>query len=481
MMAGMRFLGGLLALAVILGSCTSAGEHTAPGERANCPSRGDSPGAAGLGDPVFPSLGNDGYDVSHYSLDLTVDPARNHLSAVVDIEATATQELTAFNLDFAGPSVREVTVDDQQALFCSDEGELTVVPVDPLSVDAPFTVSVSYTGSPRPVLRPGAPGPEGWIHISEEQVSAGGLWGAETSFLPANATAQDKATFLIRVTVPKPLGVAATGKLVETVEDGGSTTYVWESDVPTATSRIMFTTGRFAGEQEEGPQGLLIENLFPPGTPEELRSDLEMAVPIIETLNGFLGPFPFDTLGFTWVPGTPEETAIGAHMRIFILNLPGVGDRDLAHEIGHQWFGNSVTPATSQDDWLSEGFATYVESLWIEETLGREQRDLLPGAWLGRLGDRTRPLAEVAGPEELGDFVTYLRGAATLHALRLEVGDGSFFRILRRYATDFRHASARTEDFVAVAQEVSDRDLSGFFDAWLYQESVPEIPGLGSS
>jgi hypothetical protein len=111
------FFRGLLALAVALGSCTSAGE------RADCPPRGDSPGAAGLDDPVLPSLGNDGYDVSHYSLDLTVDPARNHLSAVVDIEATASQELTSFNLDFAGPPIREVTVDDQEARFCRDEGE----------------------------------------------------------------------------------------------------------------------------------------------------------------------------------------------------------------------------------------------------------------------------------------------------------------------------------------------------------------------
>lgn len=360
------FLGGLLALAVTLGSCTLADERSAPDERADCPPRGDSPGAAGLGDPVLPTLGNDGYDVSHYSLDLTVDPARNRLSAVVAIEATATQDLTAFNLDFAGPPIREVTVNDQAAPFCRGEGELTIVPTVSLGADARFTLSVSYAGSPRPVVRPGAPGPEGWMHISDEQVSAGGLWGAETSYFPANATAQDKATFLIRVTVPKPLGVAATGELVETVEDEGSTTYVWESDVPTPTSRIYFTTGRFVIERTEGPQGLLIENLFPPGTPNELRGDLEMAVPIIEALSGILGPFPFDTFGFTWVPGTPEETAISAQTRIFVLNLARLGDRDLAHEIGHQWFGNSVTPASSQDDWLSEGLATYVESLWAE-------------------------------------------------------------------------------------------------------------------
>lgn len=138
-------------------------------------------------------------------------------------------------------------------------------------------------------------------------------------------------------------------------------------------------------------------------------------------------------------------------------------------------------PATSQDDWLSEGLATYVESLWIEQSLGRKQRDLLPGTWIGQLGDRTRPLAEVTGPEQLGDFVTYFRGAATLHALRFEVGDEPFYGILRRYATEFRHAAATTEDFIAVAEQGSGRDLSGFFDAWLYQEPVPQIPGLGSS
>jgi aminopeptidase N len=152
------FLGGLLALAVTLGSCTSAGERRAPGDPADCPSRGDSPGAAGLNDPVFPTVGNDGYDVSHYSLDLTVDPARNRLAAVVAIEALATQDLSEFNLDFAGPPIREVTVDDQQAPFCREEGELTIVPVDPLNIGARFTISVSYAGSPRPVLRSVIPG-----------------------------------------------------------------------------------------------------------------------------------------------------------------------------------------------------------------------------------------------------------------------------------------------------------------------------------
>jgi len=471
----------ILAFLLALTGCNVATERSDVGQTAGCPSLGDSPGSSGRGDPVLPLLGNGGYDVSHYSLDLTIDPEPNHLSAVVDVDATATQELSAFNLDFAGPPIREVTVDDRSAGHCRDGGELTVVPAERLPDGARFTVRVRYAGSPRPVTRPGAPGPEGWIRVSEEQVSAGGLWGAETVLFPANATNEDKATFLLRITLPLPLAVAATGRLTDTVENDGSTTYTWTSDVPTPTSRISFATGRFTVEHQKGPRGLRIENLFPPDTPEDLRVDLELATPIIRTLSALLGPFPFDTFGFTWVPGTPEETAISPQTRIFILSLPRLSEGDLAHEIGHQWFGNSVTPATSQDDWLSEGFATYVDALWTEHVLGPDSRDTLPIAWLARLGERTRPLAQVSKPEELGDYVTYFRGASTLHALREEVGDKAFFRILRRYSADFRYSSATTEDFVAVAEEVSDRDLASFFDGWLYEETVPEIPSLDTS
>ena len=490
MRAGTRF--GLVMLAVSVSSCaanpglptqtsaTTTPDSTSTASDSDCPSLGESPGAPGLDDPVFPLLGNGGYDVLHYRLQLSIDPGRNHLAAAVTIEALATQGLTAFNLDFAGPEVDQVMVDEETAPFCRVGGELVVVPAHPIADEEEFEVLVSYAGSPEPLVRPGAPGPEGWVHISEERIVAGGLWGAETAFLSVNATNRDKATFFMEISVPKPLGVAATGRLVEVVDNEESTTYVWASEVPTPTSRILITTGRFEQESLEGPGGLLIQYQMPPESPPDLRADLEKTATIIEALTPLLGPFPFETLGFTSVPDSPETTAISGQNRILILGLDRLGDRDLAHEIGHQWFGNSVTPATSQDDWLSEGLATFVESLWLEANLGSFQRDVLPRIWLGRLRDETRPLGIVDSPEQLGDFVTYLRGGATLHALRLEVGDESFFGILQQYVSRFRHASAATEDFVEIAEEVSGRDLTDFFETWLYEETVPEIPGLGS-
>lgn len=105
----------------------------------------------------MPLLGNGGYTVSHHGLELTVDPARNHLSAVVTIEALATQSLTAFNLDFAGPDMDQVLVNEEAVPFCREEGELVVAPVRPMEPGAEFVVSVSYAGSPEPVVRPYSP------------------------------------------------------------------------------------------------------------------------------------------------------------------------------------------------------------------------------------------------------------------------------------------------------------------------------------
>lgn len=447
-------------------------------ERLQCPPAGDSPGAPGIGDPVLPLIGNGGYDVDHYRLGLAIDPARNHLEGEMVIEARATQRLTSFNLDFAGPAVSEVAVDGTLAAHCHEEGELTIGPDEPVENGAAFAIAIAYSGTPEGVMRSGAPLVQGWGRLSEHEVVAGGLWGTESAFMPVNATNRDKATFDITVTVPKPLAVAASGSLQGTKETEDATTYHWVSEVPAPPSRVFMATGLWDSEEAIGPDGLVYHYLLADSAPPELGDDLGRAGAIIEALTPILGPLPFETLGFTQVESSSASTVISVHGHIFLLGIDRLGDRDLAHELGHQWFGNSLTPATTQDDWLSEGFATYVETLWVEANLGGDERNVLPRAWRGRLGDRTRPLAIVDDPAQLGDYVAYFRGGLTLHALRAEVGDDIFFRILQRYVRQFRHSSVTTEDFVAVTREESGRDLAAFFQAWLYEEEVPAIPGL---
>jgi aminopeptidase N len=153
----------------------------------------------------------------------------------------------------------------------------------------------------------------------------------------------------------------------------------------------------------------------------------------------------------------------------------------VAHELSHQWFGDSVSLADWSDIWLNEGFADYSEGLWIEHTGGRGALN----AWVRSQYADVLQYPQYYPPpgnppaDNLFNGGVYVRGGLTLHALRLEVGDEVFFDILKTYAERYKYDSATTEDFIAVAEEVSGKELTKFFDIWLNNEKMPPIPEMG--
>ncbi len=139
----------------------------------------------------------------------------------------------------------------------------------------------------------------------------------------------------------------------------------------------------------------------------------------------------------------------------------------IAHELAHQWFGNKITCKSWQDIWLNEGFATYSEILWAEHTDPTFDADLRLSTAGGfpPIGD--------PGPDDLFSRGVYDRGALVLHALRRTIGDEAFFDTLRAWHAEYQYSSATTEDFVALAEEVSGMELSARFDAWLNAAQFP--------
>ena len=148
----------------------------------------------------------------------------------------------------------------------------------------------------------------------------------------------------------------------------------------------------------------------------------------------------------------------------------------VVHELGHQWFGNAVSPERWQDIWLNEGWASYVEWLWSEHRGGDPAQTSFENVMATPADDEFWNLA-IADPGPLGLFLApvYDRGAATLHALRLKIGDKAFFAGAKVWLTRYDNSTATTEDFQKVYEKVSRQDLGAFFDAWVRTPSKPTL------
>lgn len=442
------------------------------------------PGASGVGDSLYPLLGNGGYDVQHYTLDLMVnDVLEGELEGTTTIEARATQDLSTFNLDFIRFDIQRILVNGENTEFRQTQHELIVQPSAPLEENEPFTVEVQYRGSP--VTERGAGFRVGWFTFEEGSFVFSEPNGAAT-FFPVNDHPLDKASYTFRVTVPKPYEVAANGVLAQAVEQGESTTFVFEARDPMASYLATISIDEFDLETSQSEKGVPIRNYYPTGAPENVNDPFERQGEMIDYFSEVFGAYPFEVYGAIVI-----DTEIGAALETQTLSIFGreiadptiseVAEGVVAHELAHQWFGNSVSLGDWRDIWLNESFATYAQALWVEYKEGPDALD----AWIRELyAFVSENLEQMSPPGEppanaLFNPGVYEWGALALHALRLEVGDEVFFDVLKTYHERFAGGNARTEDFIAVAEEVSGQELSAFFESWLYSEELAPIPEMG--
>jgi hypothetical protein len=200
------------------------------------------PGAPGLGDPYFPLDGNGGYDVDEYELDLSYDPLTDVLGGTATITAEATQDLSAFNLDLDGLTVRGVKVDGHSAEFTRDAGELTVTPRRGIRDGRDFITQVLYDGVPETITDQA--GQSGFFHTDDGSLVIGEPHVAATWF-PVNDHPLDKASYTFRITVPKGLEVVANGRLVDNRTRDGLTTWTWEAREPMASYLATASVGQW--------------------------------------------------------------------------------------------------------------------------------------------------------------------------------------------------------------------------------------------
>jgi aminopeptidase N len=482
-------------------------------------------GARSLGDPLLPQLGNGGYDVRHYRIELAYDPELNHFDAAqTTIRAVADTRLSELSFDFQDVlEVVGVTVNGRPAEFrsaaatpqLSDDPEITqpmklVVTPHPSAQPKPgrrFTVVVQYRGTPEEITDPDE-SIEGWIRacfpLAAPQTCDGAFvvnepMGAQ-SWFPSNNYPTDKATFDTLITVPEEKTALGIGELVSQTDNGdGTTTWHWHEDDPSATYLTTATVGDFIYREESMvetstgrtlPVYNAIDATATATQLDAIDTTLGRAASQINFLSELFGRYPFDSTGAV----ADRAAGVGYALEVqtkphysggFVSGNPSINVGTQLHELAHQWVGNSVTLAQWSDIWFNEGWANWSEWYWdFLEDGGDDPVAIFDDLYASTPAEdwEIAPAVLDGDPANLFvSFPTYDRGAMTVQGYREIVGDESFLAFAKAIQRRFRHGNISTTEFIDFAVRRSrfrgdERALlEDFFQEWLYGETKPTI------
>lgn len=453
-----------------LTSCTDTPERPpADSFERPAPDMAAEQGADGVGDPYYPQDGNGGYDVANYHVSISYDPQRRDLKGDTVITATSDGELSEFNLDLFGLNVSGVEVDGKPAEFTREgDHELVITPAEPVADNTAFQTRVRYSGSPT-IAGKGGLGENGWQIAKSGGAFAAGEPHSATTWYPANDTPRDKATFRLDARVPSGWSVVSNGlEKPPTRGTDGWTTYHWTE--PTRIATYLTTVGidKWTFERSTLPDGVPVVSAYAPG--QEDKRQVEARLPeVIEFLSEKFGPYPQSAAGGIYInesiPFSLETQGRPIYADWAELSV-------VVHENAHQWFGNSVTLKSWADICLNECFASYAQWLW-EEAKENADLDKQYRTEVARASDRLweEPLYDMGAGNEFG--AVYEKGPLALHALRRQIGDEAFDRLLKEWPAEFKDDNASWTQFEQFAEEVADQDLTDFFAAWFRGKSKP--------
>jgi len=341
----------------------------------------------------------------------------------------------------------------------------------PHAAGSRITVTIRYRGTPAPAKFPGSR-PD--LATTGANVTADGElyamhepYGAYTWF-PCSDQPSDKALYDATITVPDGWAAVTTGRL----ENSQRRVLEYRATEPVATYLIAFAVQRMRSVDDTGPRGLPITYWVRPADEDAMLPSLRRSPEILSWLEQRLGPYPFSTAGIVIVPGTS-----GLETQTMITLGPLRGPQAvpvLVHEYAHHWFGNTVTPRTWRDVWLSEGFATYLQMLYTVERLGGNLDQTL-ATW--RQQDAaSRQVAGPPGsyrPDQFAARNVYFGPALMLHELRGMLGDPLFFAVLHDWPQHHRNTVQDRASFTAWLNAYTGRDLTGLIAKWLDSPTTP--------
>jgi aminopeptidase N len=413
-------------------------------------------------------------DVLHYRVDVTLLPGGDGIVATAELTVRPQAgTLETLQLDFAGLTVDRVTVDGKPARY-KRAGARLMIPTQRRDAE-PFRVAIRYHGKPS----------DGLLLQANKHGDASAFadnWPNRAHFwIPSVDHPSDKATVEFFVTAPESFGVIANGVLVDTtlLPNGAKRTH-WSESTPIPVHCMVIGATEFAVVPAGSKDGTEIAYWLYPSDREHGRQ-FGRVQQMLAYYSATIGPYPYDKLAL--VESSTKFGGMENASAIFLDEKRIDGDGSLeplaAHEIAHQWFGDSVTQRLWHDVWLSEGFATYFCNLFFEHADGRkvfaERMQADRADYLEAQRKQPRAVHDpsiIELPKLLGPF-TYEKGAWVLHMLRGIMGDRAFFAGVRDYYAAYRDRNASTGELRVIMERHAGQPLDWFFRQWIFERGHP--------
>ena len=431
-----------------------------------------------------------GFDMQHYDISIEFFPSTHYIVGDVLAQVTATQNgLTEIAYELESLDVTGVFVNENSAAYTYSNGVITITLDQTYSIGEDFTTQVFYEGYP--ILS--NDGYSTGIHWSSYIYTYADPNGARY-WWPGYDHPWDKSTTKMIITVPDDKLVASNGLLESEINNGDDTiTFTWNNTGQIATYLVSLCIGAYSTFEQAYPSVPIINYVYP-GHLNAAQTDFACIPVAMGIYEDRFGDYPWQKYGaaecgvFGGMGGMEHQTmtSIGSGL----INGYETYEMIFVHELGHMWFGDCLTPLTWKDVWLSEGFATYSEALYVEGTDGYDAmcdyvQTSYHNYYLSWAGSTPHTVYD---PAYLSYFTpaTYEKPASFLHMIRLAVGDSTFFNIIQTYFTQYHSGCVVTEDFQSVCEDIAARDFDAYFDAWIYGSGIPSfeyayLKGAGGS
>jgi aminopeptidase N len=423
----------------------------------------------------------------HYSVNVTLNEGLSEIvSAQTAVEVLALKKLEAIDFDFGDLTIDRVEIDNSPVRFSHRHGSLVITTPRPLNAGGKVTVTITYHGKPK----------DGLILTRDKDgrpSAIGDNWPDRVHhWIPSFDHPSAKASVTFNVTAPTSQLVVANGSLdrVESLPNGNRV-WTYNETVPIPPYCMIIAVGNFALLQPLGVSGPRLSYYVPQSDSHVAEKGFGAAAPALHMFSQVVAPYPYEKLalivGATRFGGMENSSAIVS--TLFSRNGDGNLSQTfgiprgtvslIAHEIAHQWFGDSVTESTWSDLWLSEGFATYFAGLFLQKHDGEAAfRDYMESAAQRYFDYEKKSLTPVfdRNTENLFKLLNpnnYEKGAWLLHMLRSRLGDEQFFKGLKAYFQAHKNSVASTEDLRAALEKASRKNLHTFFARWVYDSGHP--------